>query len=67
MSTDSTTFTLTEKEFAKFLGVSVDTVRVLRRQGRLPFIRINSRVLYLRDDAHAFLEQNRQAAAGVGA
>jgi excisionase family DNA binding protein len=60
-------FTLTEKELAKFLGVSVDLVRVLRRQGRLPFVRINARVLYLRADAEAFLEQNRQAAAEVAA
>jgi excisionase family DNA binding protein len=60
-------FTLTEKELAKFLGVSVDLVRQLRRAGRLPFVRINSRVLYLRDDARQFLEQNRQAAVGVGA
>jgi excisionase family DNA binding protein len=61
------TFTLTEKELAKFLGISVDLVRQLRRTGRLPFVRINTRILYLRDDARAFLEQNRTAAAGVGA
>jgi excisionase family DNA binding protein len=59
-------FTLTERELAKYLGVSVDLVRHLRRTGRLPFVRINTRVVYLRDDARAFLEQNRHAAAEVG-
>ncbi len=61
------TFTLTEKELAKFLGVSVDLVRHLRRTGRLPFVKINSRILYLRNDAVAFLEQHRQACAEVRA
>ncbi len=61
------TFTLTERELAKFLGVSVDLVRHLRRTGRLPFVKINSRVLYLRSDAHAFLSQHRHAVAEVGA
>jgi excisionase family DNA binding protein len=60
-------FTLTEKELANFLGVSVDLVRVLRRQGKLPFVRVNRRVVYLRADAHAFLSQHRHAAAEVGA
>jgi excisionase family DNA binding protein len=60
-------FTLTEKELAKFLGISVDLVRHLRRTGRLPFVKINSRILYLRNDAVAFLEQHRQACAEVRA
>jgi predicted site-specific integrase-resolvase len=59
-------YTLTEKQLAQFLGISVDLVRHLRRSGRLPFVRINTRVVYLRDDARAFLEQNRHAAAEVG-
>jgi excisionase family DNA binding protein len=60
-------FTLTEKQLAKFLGISVDLVRQLRRQGRLPFVKINSRVVYLRTDAVAFLEQHRQQVAEVAA
>jgi excisionase family DNA binding protein len=63
----ASSFTLTEKELAKFLGISVDLVRQLRRQGRLPFVKINSRVLYLRTDAVAFLEQHRQQVAEVAA
>ncbi len=57
------TYTLNEKELAKFLGLSVDFVRQLRRTGRLPFVKINSRILYLRSDARAFLAQHRHAAA----
>jgi predicted site-specific integrase-resolvase len=60
-------FTLTEKQLANFLGISVDLVRQLRRTGRLPFVKINSRILYLRNDAVAFLEQHRTACAEVGA
>jgi excisionase family DNA binding protein len=67
MPDNSATFTLTEKQLAKFLGVSVDLVRQLRRTGRLPFVRINTRVLYLRDDAEQFLAQNRSAAAECAA
>jgi excisionase family DNA binding protein len=56
-------YTLTEKQLAQFLGLSVDFVRQLRRTGRLPFVKINSRILYLRSDARAFLAQHRHAAA----
>ncbi len=59
----ASSFTLTEKDLAKFLGISVDLVRHLRRQGRLPFVRINSRIVYLRSDALEFLNQHRQAIA----
>ncbi len=55
------TYTLTEKQLAQFLGISVDLVRHLRRTGRLPFVKINSRVLYLKADALEFLSQHRTA------
>jgi predicted site-specific integrase-resolvase len=61
------TFTLTEKQLAQFLGISVDLVRQLRRTGRLPFVRINSRIVYLKTDALEFLSQHRQACAEAGA
>jgi predicted site-specific integrase-resolvase len=63
----ATTFTLTEKQLAQFLGISVDLVRHLRRTGRLPFVRINTRIVYLKTDALEFLSQHRQACAEVGA
>jgi predicted site-specific integrase-resolvase len=62
-----TSFTLTEKQLANFLGISIDLVRQLRRTGRLPFVKINSRVLYLKTDALEFLAQHRQACAEAGA
>jgi predicted site-specific integrase-resolvase len=63
----ATAFTLIEKQLAQFLGISVDLVRHLRRTGRLPFVKINSRILYLKTDALEFLSQHRQACAEVGA
>ncbi len=56
-------FTITEQEFADALGISIQLVRQLRQQGRLPHVRINRRVLYLKTDVPRFLEQHRQAAA----
>jgi predicted site-specific integrase-resolvase len=61
------TYTLTEKQLAQFLGISIDLVRHLRRTGRLPFVKINSRVLYLKTDALEFLSQHRTACAEAGA
>jgi predicted site-specific integrase-resolvase len=66
LDNSAVTYTLTEKQLANFLGISIDLVRHLRRTGRLPFVRINSRVLYLKTDALDFLSQHRQAAAEVG-
>jgi hypothetical protein len=60
-------YTLTEQQFADAVGLSIALVRVLRRQGRIPHIRINTRVLYLRADVDKFLEEHRQAAAEVAA
>jgi predicted site-specific integrase-resolvase len=61
------TYTLTEKQLAQFLGISVDLVRHLRRTGRLPFVKINSRVVYLKTDALEFLAQHRTACAEAAA
>ncbi len=66
-STEAASYTLTEPQFAATVGLSVAFLRDLRRQGRVPHIRINRRVLYLKADAERFLEQHRNAAAEVGA
>jgi hypothetical protein len=60
-------YTLTEQQFADAVGLSIALVRVLRRQGRIPHIRIKTRVLYLRADMERFLEQHRHAAAECAA
>ncbi len=66
-STEAASYTLTEPQFAAVVGLSVAFLRELRRQGRVPHIRVNRRVLYLKADAERFLEQHRNAAAEVGA
>jgi excisionase family DNA binding protein len=60
-------FTLTEKEFAQAVGLSLPLVRQLRSQGRIPHIRVNSRVLYTQADVIAFLEAHRRIVAEVAA
>ncbi len=66
-STEAASYTLTEPQFAAIVGLSVAFLRELRRQGRVPHIRVNRRVLYLKSDAERFLEQHRNAAVEVGA
>ena len=61
------TYTLTEKQFAEFVGLSLSFVRQLRQQGRVPYVRIGGRVLYLKADALEFLSQHRRALAEVEA
>jgi hypothetical protein len=60
-------FTLTEKQFAEAVGLSLPLVRQLRSQGRIPHIRVNSRVLYTSADVVAFLDAHRRIAAEVAA
>ncbi len=67
LDTSEASFTLTEPEFAAIVGLSVAFLRELRRQGRVPHIRINRRVLYLKADAERFLDDHRQAVAEVAA
>jgi hypothetical protein len=66
-STEAASYTLTEPQFAAIVGVSVAFLRELRRQGRVPHIRINRRVLYLKADAERFLDDHRQAVVEVAA
>jgi hypothetical protein len=67
LDTSAASHTVTEPQFAVIVGLSVAFLRELRRQGRVPHIRINRRVLYLKVDADRFLEQHRAAAVEVGA
>ena len=63
----ASSYTLTERQFAEFVGLSLSFVRQLRQQGRIPFVRIGGRVLYLKADAIEFLSQHRRALAEVEA
>ncbi len=67
LDTSAASHTVTEPQFAAIVGLSVAFLRELRRQGRVPHIRVNRRVLYLKADADRFLEQHRAAAVEVGA
>ncbi len=56
-------FTLTEKEFAAVVGLSPQLIAQLRKQGRIPHVKVNTRVLYLRTDVDRFIAQHRHAVA----
>jgi excisionase family DNA binding protein len=60
-------YTLTEQEFSEVVGLSLAFVRQLRKQGRLPHVRIGDRVLYTQEDVYSFLESHRHAVAGEAA
>lgn len=64
-TTTASCLVLTEPQFARAVGLSLALVRALRREGRLPHVRVGRRVLYLHRDAEQFLEANRRAAAQV--
>jgi hypothetical protein len=63
----ATRYTLTEPEFANRIGLSVALVRELRRQGRMPHVRVNSRVLYTQADVEMFIDSHRRASVGEAA
>ncbi len=60
-------YTLTEPEFSEAIGLSIAFVRQLRKQGRLPHIRVGDRVLYTEQDVRSFIESHRHAVAGEAA
>lgn len=55
---------LTEREFSKAIGVSISTVRSLRRAGVIPHVRVGRRVLYTRDDVAEFFNAHRRGVSG---
>jgi hypothetical protein len=67
LDTSAASHTVTEPQFAAIVGLSVAFLRELRRQGRVPHIRINRRVLYLKSDAQRFLDDHRQPVVEVAA
>jgi len=64
---------LTEKEAARFLAISVSSLRKARMNGARanhlpppPFVRLGRRVVYRVEDLNAYLEQHRVDAAEGG-
>lgn len=49
--------TLDEKSACKILGVSERTLITLRSQGKIPFLKINRRILYRAKDLFNYLEE----------
>lgn len=47
---------LTNRDVCGQLGVSDNTLRTLRKTGRLPYRRIGNQVRYTQDDVEAFVE-----------
>ena len=52
--------TMTEKEFAAAVGLSITTCWALRKQGRLPHFKVGRRVLYSQDHVQRFLASVEQ-------
>lgn len=54
---------LTEREVSDVFGVSVDTIRRLRRAGKIAHTRIGGRIRYTEQHLLAYLERETQACA----
>jgi excisionase family DNA binding protein len=57
--------TISEKQFALLVGISVANVRRRRYAGELSHIRIGRRVLYRYSDVEQFLERNIRHAGQI--
>jgi excisionase family DNA binding protein len=58
-------YTMTEKEFAEAVGISVTTCWALRKKKKLPHFKVGRRILYSPDHVTQFLasvEQHPKAA-----
>ena len=53
---------LTNAEAAQALRISVDTLDMLRNEGKIRFVRIGSRVYYSPDELRAFVTKEGQLA-----
>jgi hypothetical protein len=57
--------TMTEREFAKEVGLSITTLWSMRKAGKLPHFKCGRRILYSREHVILFLaslEQNKKVA-----
>lgn len=58
----STQEVFTDKEAAAYLRTSQVTLWRERRKGRITFRRVSSKIIYLRQDLEAYLDQNKRNA-----
>jgi len=52
----------TDKEASKFLRISQTTLWRERRNGKITFRRVASKIVYLREDLEAYLDKNKRNA-----
>lgn len=50
---------LSTKEVAEYIGMSVEYVAVLRREGFLPHCKVKNAAFFKKSDIDTFLEKNR--------
>lgn len=65
--TDITPATLTEEQAAVYLGIGVDLLRRLRRDGEMPHIRLGDRVVYYPPSLDDYLRRKSEISIGAPA
>jgi predicted site-specific integrase-resolvase len=55
----------TDKEASKFLRISQVTLWRERKKGKISFRRVASKIVYLKEDLEAYLNQNKREAFSV--
>lgn len=55
----------TDKEASEFLRISQVTLWRERKRGKICFRRVASKIVYLKEDLEAYLNQNKREAFGV--
>ena len=58
--------TLDEKAASKLMGISERTLATLRAEGKIPFVKIHHRTLYLAADLYRYLKDNSQQKGNMG-
>lgn len=63
--TENTTATLNEEQAAIYLGIGVDLLRRLRKDGELPHIRLGDRVVYYPPSLDDYLHRKSESSIGA--
>lgn len=56
----------TDREASEFLRISQVSLWRLRKAGKLPYRRVTSKIIYLRQDLDEYLESTRRGIGGKG-
>jgi excisionase family DNA binding protein len=63
--TDIKPATLTEEQAAIYLGIGVDLLRRLRKDGELPHVRLGDRIVYYPPSLDDFLRRKSEVSVGA--